>query len=132
MSTEKNRAITERVFKGLASGDLAAAQGVLTAKMRKGGESSAKLAKTVFPDLRLKLEDTIAEGDKVVVRWTATGTHKGKGRHAMFGSVEPTGKELHVSGMTILRFKDGEVVETWGLTDELGAAAQLGVVGKRG
>lgn len=129
---QDNRALTERVFKGLASGDLSAAQNVLTPHLQKGGEESAKAAKSVFPDLRVTLEDTVAEGDKVVARWTATGTHKGEGSHALFGRVKPTGKPLRIQGITILRFKEGHVVETWGVTDELGAARQLGVVKRAG
>lgn len=131
MSTEKNRALTERVFKGLARGDLDAAQKVLAPRLKKGGEGSAKAAKRAFPDLEITLEDTIAEDDKVVARWTAVGTHKGGGSHPLFGSVKATNRALRVSGITILRFEDGRVVETWGLTDELGAARQLGVVRKR-
>lgn len=131
MSAKENRAATERVFKKLATGDLTAAQSVLQTNLKRGAESSAKLAKTVFPDIKVHLEDTVAEGDKVVARWTATGTHKGDGKHALFGTVKPTGKPFRIMGITILRFKDGHVVETWGVTDELGVARQLGVVGQR-
>lgn len=130
MSMDENRALTERVFKGLAKGDMAVAQQVLGSRLKAGGEQSAKLAKTAFPDLKIRLEDTIAEGDKVVARWTAVGTHKGGGKHAFFGPVKATGKGIRVSGITILRFQKGHVVETWGLTDELGVAKQLGVVGR--
>jgi predicted ester cyclase len=131
MSAKENRAATERVFKKLAAGDMTAAQSVLTTHLKRGAESSAKEAKTVFPDIRIKLEDTVAEGDKVVARWTATGTHKGNGKHALFGAVKPTGKPFRTTGITILRFEGGHVVETWGVTDELGVARQLGVVGQR-
>jgi predicted ester cyclase len=107
MPVKENRALTKRVFEALSKGDLTAAQKVLGA-------------------------DLIAEGEKVVARWTATGTHKGAHKDAFFGSVKGTGKPLSVSGITILRFEGGRVVETWGLTDELGAVKQLGLVRPRG
>lgn len=131
MSAKENRALTERVFKGLAKGDLASAQQVLGSRLKSGGDKSTKAAKTAFPDLRIQLDDTIAEGDKVVARWTAVGTHKGNAKHAFFGAVKPSNKNVRVSGITILRFEGGKVVETWGLTDEMAAARQIGVIRKR-
>ena len=131
MSTADNRAITKRVFDALGKGDVTVAQKVLGADLQKGAAASAKSAKRALPDLRLELEDMIAEGDKVVARWRATATHKGAVKHALFGSVKPTGKSLDVMGITILRFDKGRVAESWGLTDELGAATQLGLVRKR-
>jgi predicted ester cyclase len=131
MPARENRALTKRVFEGLGNGDLSAAQKVLGPKLKEGAAASAKAAQKALPDLKVTLEDMIAEGEKVVARWTASGTHKGTGKHALFGTVKGTGKELNVSGITILRFENGRVVETWGVTDELGAARQLGVVRKR-
>jgi predicted ester cyclase len=131
MSATENRAVTKRVFAALGEGDLTAAQNVLGPGLKAGGAESAKAAKRALPDIKVQLEDMIAEGDKVVARWTATGTHKGSGRHAIFGSVKGTGKQLNVEGITILRFEKGRIVETWGVTDELGGAQQLGLVRKR-
>jgi predicted ester cyclase len=130
MSATENRSATKRVFEALAKGDLTAAQKVLAPGLAKGGAASAKAAKGALPDLKVRLEDMIAEGDKVVARWTATGTFKGAGQHGIFGSVKGTGKQVNVEGITILRFEGGHVVETWGVTDELGAANQLGLVRK--
>jgi predicted ester cyclase len=131
MSARENRALTMRVFEALSGGDLGAAEKVLTRKLKPGARESAKAAQSAFPDLRVTLDDIVAEGDKVVARWTATGTHKGPGKHSLLGTVKATGRALSVSGITILRFENGQVVETWGLTDELGGARQLGVVRKR-
>ena len=131
MSARENRALTKRVFDALSTGDFSAAQKVLGPKLKEGGAASAKAAQKALPDLQLKLEDIIAEGDKVVARWTAAGTHKGAGKHPLFGTVKGTGKALNVTGITILRFENGRVVETWGLTDELAGARQLGLVRKR-
>jgi steroid delta-isomerase-like uncharacterized protein len=76
-----------------------------------------------FPDLHLTIEDQIAEGDKVVIRWTAHGTHKGN-----FMGIPPTGKEAVVTGITIDRFANGKTVEAWNNSDDLGLLQQLGVV----
>ena len=75
----------------------------------------------VFPDLYVKGHEFIAEGDRVAVRWTATGTHRG----AAFG-VPPTGKRVKFGGITIFRIADGRIVEMWGAWDRLGMLQQIG------
>ena len=79
--------------------------------------------RTAFPDLSNTVEDQIAEGDKVVTRWTATGTHKGD----LMG-IPPTNKRATVTGVDIARFHDGKVVEAWVSYDMHGMLQQLGVV----
>jgi steroid delta-isomerase-like uncharacterized protein len=59
-----------------------------------------------FPDLTLTVEDTVAEGDRVVVRWLATGTHTGDGL-----GVAPSGRRVTFRGMTWIRFRDGKMLE---------------------
>ena len=77
-----------------------------------------------FPDFRSTVEDQIAEGDKVVTRWTMRGTHRGE-----FRGIAPTGGRITVRGMGIFRFSDeGKVVESWDNFDQLGMMQQLGVV----
>ena len=65
-----------------------------------------------FPDFTLTVEDMVAEGDKVTVRHTGTGTHEGE-----FMGMPATGKSITIPGIDILRVKDGKVVEHGGLTD---------------
>jgi len=73
-----------------------------------------------FPDMRVSIEDQIAEGDKVVTRVTVRGTHQGK-----FRGMAPTGKEVEINGIAIFRFSDeGKVVETWESFDELSLMRQ--------
>lgn len=75
------------------------------------------------PDLTMTLEDEVADGDKVVTRWTARGTHDGE----LMG-IDPTGRTATVTGITILRFDDGgQIVEGWTNWDMLGMLQQLGV-----
>lgn len=76
-----------------------------------------------MPDLNYREEDMIAEGDKVVTRYTARFTHKGP-----FMGIPPTGKQIVAKGVEIHRIKDGKVVETWDFMDYMGIMAQLGMV----
>ena len=78
---------------------------------------------TGFPDLHFSVEDQIAEGDKVVSRLTVRGTHKGD-----FMNIPATGKQMTITGIDIIRIKDGRAVERWGNFDDLGMMQQLGVV----
>lgn len=76
-----------------------------------------------FPDLHFDIDDVISDGETVVTRWTATGTHKGD-----VSGVPATGKRFSVTGMIFARVKDGKFVESWGIWDALGLMQQLGVV----
>ncbi|MGZ4292260.1 MAG: ester cyclase [Gaiellaceae bacterium] len=79
--------------------------------------------RAAFPDLRLTVDQVLADGDHVAVRWTARGTHKGE----LFG-IPPTSKEATVTGITIDRWADGKLAESWTNWDTLGLLQQLGVV----
>ena len=76
-----------------------------------------------FGDLRVELDDLIEEDDKVAIRWHATGTHTGHGL-----GVEPNGKAMNVTGMSIVRLRDGLIVESWNNFDVLGMHHQLGTL----
>jgi steroid delta-isomerase-like uncharacterized protein len=78
---------------------------------------------TGFPDIHTTADDIIAEGDKVVNRWTATGTHQGE----LMG-VPATGKKVVWTGITVVRFADGKIVEMWWSYDVLGILQQIGVI----
>ena len=80
--------------------------------------------RNAVPDLTYTVEDQVAEGDKVVTRYTATGTHQGE-----FFGVAPTGKRIEMSGIQIDRFgESGKMVEEWPEYDLLGAMKQMGAV----
>ena len=76
-----------------------------------------------FPDLLLVIEDQIADGDRVAVRWTARGTHSGD----VWG-VAATGKEVTFSGVFVYRFAIGRIAESWSSWDAIGLMQQLGVI----
>jgi steroid delta-isomerase-like uncharacterized protein len=92
----------------------------------KGPEGTREVIegyRSAFPDLKVTIEDQLAERDLVATRWTAKGTHKGE----LLG-IAPTGKEATVTGLTIDRIKDGKIVESWNNWDTLGMLRQLGIV----
>lgn len=75
-----------------------------------------------FPDLVHTVEEIIAEGDTVAVRWTARGTHDGE----LMG-MPPTGTEVTLRGMNFFHVEDGQITEDWVLWDALGLMQQLGI-----
>lgn len=89
----------------------------------EGAKVFASLVSTAFPDFQMIIDDQISEGDKVVTRWTATGTHDGE-----FQGIPATGKNVTLTGITIFRIVDGKLRDGWTNEDLLGLMAQLGAV----
>ncbi len=81
------------------------------------------MIRSAIPDIRVTLEDDVAEGDKVVSRWRAQGTHQGE----LMG-IAPTGNEVAITGITIHRIEEGKIVEEWENWDALGLMQQIGAV----
>ena len=80
-------------------------------------------ARESLPDVEITLHDLIAEGSKVVTRYTMTATHQ----NAFMGA-PATGKQLAVTGAAIYRLADGKIVEIWNFLDTLGLMQQLGLI----
>lgn len=76
-----------------------------------------------FPDFGHRIEEQIAEGDKVMTRYVWWGTHWGE-----MAGIAPTGKRVEVAGIEIFRIKSGKIAEVWRLEDNLSLMQQLGVV----
>lgn len=138
--SEENKAIVRRVFDEfwnegkMATLDEVYAEDVVNHELPPGlppGVEGTKaylgMFKSAFPDTQMTVEDQIAEGDTVVTRWTATGTHSGE----LMG-IPPTGKQVTVTGIEISRFAGGQIVESWGQFDQMGMMQQLGVVPEPG
>lgn len=89
----------------------------------KGFKQSMSEFYNAFPDSHFTIDDMVFEGDKVVVRWTMTGTHKGE-----FGGIPPTNKKVTMWGIYIDRIAGDKFVETWERFDTLGMMQQLGLV----
>jgi steroid delta-isomerase-like uncharacterized protein len=86
----------------------------------EGLKKSIELNRAAFPDMRIEIEDQVAEGDRVATRWRATMTHSGD-----MGGVKATGKRVEMRGITIERFAGGKVVESWRSMDTLGLLRQI-------
>ena len=86
-------------------------------------KGTVRMVTAGFPDNRHEVEEMIAEGDKVVVRCTLTGTHEGE-----FMGIPPTGRSIEVSEIHVYRLEDGKAVEHRVGRDDLGAMRQLGVI----
>jgi predicted ester cyclase len=92
-----------------------------------GSEGTKEVIRTLrrwFPDFSMRAEDVAAIGDKVWMRFKATGTNLGSVMHS-----PPTGKKMNIDVIDIVRFKDGRIVEHWGVPDQLGMMLQLGLAG---
>jgi predicted ester cyclase len=76
-----------------------------------------------IPDLRVTIEELVAEGDKVAVRRSYEGTHRGE----LLG-IPPTGKQVRIGGISIFRLTEGKIAEHWEQLDRLALMQQLGVI----
>jgi len=81
------------------------------------------LFRSAFPDLRMDPHEILVDGDMVCARITVTGTHQGE-----FMGIPPTGRRFEVGGFDLVRIRDGQAVEHWGLTDNMTMMQQLGAV----
>ena len=79
--------------------------------------------RSAFPDMKVVIDQTIEQGDKVVARWTSTMTHKGQ-----FLGFAASGKKATVTGTSIQRIVNGKIVEGWDNWDQLGLLVQIGAV----
>jgi steroid delta-isomerase-like uncharacterized protein len=89
----------------------------------EGYKRLVSLYTTAFPDLRLTIEDTVSEDDKLVISWNVSGTHKGD-----LKGIPPTNKKMSVEGITISRHANGKILDSRVSWDALGMMQQLGVV----
>jgi steroid delta-isomerase-like uncharacterized protein len=138
MSTEENKAVARRELEELYNqgGSLDAAEEIYaldfvghepTIGDIRGVEGAKRYAATMrlaFPDLSCTVEDQVAEADKVVTRWSAQGTHQGETED--LGPA--TGNRMQITGISIERFSEGRVAESWDSFDALGMMQQLGLV----
>jgi len=125
------RAIDETINKGnlsvvdeIVSADYVYREPTVGEKRGRAGlRELITMYRNVFPGVKLTIDEQVAEGDKVVTRWNATGTHRGE----LFGTA-PTGKQIRWQGITVSRIANGRIVEETEVYDALGMLRQLGVV----
>lgn len=131
---EKNKAVVKRYIDEVVNGrNLSVAEELIApgwvdhfaGENQKPGLEGFKQAflgfREAFPDVGFALEDIIAEGDKVVYRGTASGTHNGT-----FLGIPATGRSFSAAEVHIVRVVDGKIVERWGLFDMASMLQQLG------
>jgi steroid delta-isomerase-like uncharacterized protein len=138
MLSETNKTVSRRFFEEVfAKGKLNVLDEIITKdhvnsgpgtlpELPTGPEGAKQLVtvyRNAFPDLRFTIDEQIAEGDKVVTRWTADGIHKGE----LLG-MPATGKSSTVSGIVVDRFANGKIAESWSIFDQFGMMQQLGVI----
>ena len=136
MSTEENKVLIRRFYEEVfnkrnvaALDDFYAPDHIdhtLPPGLPVGPEGTKQAIATMlegFPDLHITIEDMIAEGDKVVIRFTTHGTQQ-----RTLGGIPPTGKQVAVSTIEITRIVGDKIVEDWGLDDRLGMLQQLDLV----
>jgi predicted ester cyclase len=133
-STEENKQIARDYMKAFMQGDEAWLRRHIAPEFRRndpgrpfevrGPEGVKQLVDgflSGIPDIELFIEDVIAEGEKVLVRLRAKGTHSGD----LIG-VPPTGRPIDIDVLDLLQFRDGVLVEQWALIDNLGLLRQIG------
>lgn len=140
MSTTENKAIVERYLKAAwGDGDWKSAEEtvdenvVFHDQVREGdlpaGREGLRVAmeriNTGIPDFVMDIHEIVAEDDIVVIRWSASGTHAGD-----FNGFPATGRVSTLYSISMVRIKDGRIVEGWQETDRLGMAQQLGIMPK--
>lgn len=138
MSPEENKAIVARYLEqawGKGNWDVAeevvADDVVFHDQVREGGlppgregmREAMRRTSTGLPDFSMDVHDMIAEDDKVVIRWSSTGTHAGD-----FNGFPGTGRSVTLNSISIVRMEDGRIVEGWQESDQIGAARQLGML----
>lgn len=136
MSAEQNKAKIRYYFEEVWNkGNLDAVDEVVAANLvdhnvppglppgSEGYKVFVGLFRTAFPDMNITVEDLLADGDKVIARFTSRGTHQGD----LMG-IPPTGKSITVTGISIDRFEGEKYVESWMEFDQLSMMQQLGVI----
>jgi steroid delta-isomerase-like uncharacterized protein len=135
MSTEEHKALARRVFDDVLNGrnldlldELAASDYIEHNPLpgQRTGIDGIRDRYTIVLnafDPHFTVEDVIAEGDKVVLRWTNSGTHVGA-----FLGIPPTGRSFRIPGIEIWRMESGKLAEHWDVVDVFGQLQQLGLL----
>jgi steroid delta-isomerase-like uncharacterized protein len=132
MTTDENKGLVRSYYEGVLAGrDRALLVRLLDPAFVSHDASGATVGRdryatavavthAAFGDLAVTVHDQVAEDDRVVTRWSATGTHR-----ADFAGVPATGRRITVSGIHIHRLQDGRFVEHWEMLDLVGLLRQL-------
>ena len=135
MTAQENKELYRRTVDDLNRGDLqsylafTAPEATLNGQPlgREGDRHRAQMLATAFPDQHYELQEMVAEGDLLTVRWRMTGTHLGELAGPTM-TIPPTGKRLDIWGMSMYRIEDGMAREIWERFDMMEFLGQLGVL----
>ena len=139
MSTEQNKALSRKLYEEIFSkGNTALIEQMFDAAYvnhdnsgppggwplgPQGFHAVVATYRGALPDLQMTIEDQVAEGDRVVTRWSGRATNSGS-----LAGMPPTGKSVVISGISIERFANGKIAESWVNFDQMGMLQQLGVI----
>ena len=132
MSTTANQQIIQRRVEEIWNqGKLATIDELIAANLISNGQSIGRegfrqfvtAVRSAFPDIHFTVEDSLAEGDKVAIRYTGRGTHQGA-----FAGIPATGKPVQFSGIDIFYIANGQMAEEWLMYDQLGLLQQIGAM----
>jgi len=136
VSTEENKALVRRFVDEVQSrGNIDVLDGICSPEFVnhsappgvpptcEGVKQLTAMFRQAFPDSYFTVEDMMAEGDKVATRKTFHGTHQGE-----FMGIPPTGQQVSMGLIDIVRIAEGRVVEHWSMGDNLGMMQQLGII----
>ena len=135
MTIADNKRLVQRYIEELNNGNLAVLDDVLADDYRLNGEMIGRTGgrqystamRSAFPGLQTTIDELVAEGDTVVVRYTWRGKNTGELR-----GLPPTGREVSARGFTLCRVRHGQIAEEWDLDDRLSAMQQLGLLPESG
>lgn len=133
MTADENREVYKEIISVIGDGDVERLDALLAVDLvdhnpvpdqaagRDGFKQWLSTARTSFPDLSTRVEDTVAERDRVAGRVTYRGTHRGP-----FLGLSATAKTVEFEAFHLVRFCEGRAVEWWGTADIFGALKQVG------
>ena len=121
--SEANKAIVRKLMETINEGNLDVVDTLFTPELAEPMKRSFIAFRSAFPDWRMEIAETVAEGNTVVGRLRCSGTHQGE-----FKGVPPTGKRMEVDEVYFLRVENGKFVDFWGLEDDLARMRQLGLI----
>lgn len=132
MSTTANQQIIQRRVQEIWNqGKLATIDELIAANLisngqpigREGFRQFVTAVRSAFPDIHFTVEDSLAEGDKVAIRYTGRGTHQGA-----FAGIPASGKPVQFSGIDLFCIANGQMAEEWLMYDQLGLLQQIGAM----
>lgn len=135
MSEEENKAIVRRTWEELFNkGNLPVADELISPSFVNHATPGAPpgpgtfkqivmMYRSAFPDVQFLIEDLLGDGDKVVIRNTFLGTHRGP-----FMGIAPTGRQISQEQIHIVRVTSGQIAEHWAVRDDLSLMRQLGAI----